>query len=276
MLLFVDMAKRLHDKLMVKPGKKIRLSDWDPSYNFGWKEEEARAQTEKNIEEIIVLQNILAAEAKHSVLFVLQAMDAGGKDGTIRKVMSGLNPQGCRVTSFKAPTPEELSHDFLWRVHRVCPGKGEIGIFNRSHYEDVLVVRVHGLAPKKVWSQRYKLINEFEHLLASNGTTIRKFYLHISKEEQKQRLEERLADPKKHWKFNPGDLKEREYWKNYMDAFDDAIEKCSTAHAPWFIIPADNKWFRDLAVSSIVLDTLRDLKLEYPEPSGDFSKVVVK
>lgn len=270
------MAKRLFDKLMVKPGKKIRLSDWDPSDNFGWKEEEAREQTEKNIQEIIVLQNVLAAEAKHSVLLVLQAMDAGGKDGTIRKVMSGLNPQGCRVTSFKAPTPEELAHDFLWRVHKVCPGKGEIGIFNRSHYEDVLVVRVRGFAPKKVWSQRYKLINEFEHLLACTGTTIRKFYLHISKEEQKQRLEERLADPKKHWKFNPGDLKEREFWKDYMDAFDDAIEKCTTEHAPWFIIPADNKWFRDLAVSSIVLDTLRDLKLEYPAPAGDFSNVVVK
>ncbi len=270
------MAKKLYDRLIAKPGKRVRLKDWDPEDTFGWEIEEARDRTEKNIEKIFALQNVLAAESRHAVLVVLQAMDAGGKDGTIRKVMRGLNPQGCKVMSFKAPTAEELAHDFLWRVHKVCPAKGEIGIFNRSHYEDVLIVRVREMVPKRAWSKRYELINAFEHLLAANGTTIRKFYLHIGKDEQKQRLEERLADPQKHWKFNLGDLKERELWGDYMAAFEEAIERCSTEDAPWFVIPANQKWFRDLAVSQVLLDTLESLDLKYPEPEADLSGVVVK
>lgn len=269
------MAKSLSERLTVKPGRNVRLKDWDPDDTFGWEEQPARERTDANIEKIADLQRILAAEAKHAVLLVMQAMDAGGKDGTIRKLARGLNFQGCSVTSFKAPTAEELAHDFLWRIHKVCPGRGQIGVFNRSHYEDVLVVRVRELAPKKVWSRRYDLINEFEHLIAINGTTIRKFYLHISKDEQRERLQQRLANPEKHWKFNLGDLKERESWTDYMDAYEAALQKCSTPEAPWYIVPANNKWFRDLAVSEVVLETLAGLNLKFPLPAEDLSKVVV-
>jgi PPK2 family polyphosphate:nucleotide phosphotransferase len=191
-------------------------------------------------------------------------MDAGGKDGTIRHVMTGLNPQACRVTSFKVPSEEEADHDFLWRIHKAVPRLGEIGIFNRSHYEDVLVARVHELAPKEVWSGRYDQINDFEKILFRNQTIILKFFLYISKEEQAKRLLARIDDPQKNWKVSPADLREREYWDDYMKAYEDALERCSTRWAPWYVIPADKKWFRNLAVSEVIVDRIERLKLNYP------------
>jgi PPK2 family polyphosphate:nucleotide phosphotransferase len=199
-------------------------------------------------------------------------MDAGGKDGTIRHVMSGLNPQGCRVSSFKVPTEEELAHDYLWRIHRAVPGKGEIGIFNRSHYGDVLVVRVHNLVPKRVWSKRYDQINAFENILAENGVTIVKFFLHISKDEQKQRLQERLDDSSKHWKVSAADFEERKYWDDYTEAYEDVLSRCSTPWAPWYVIPANRKWFRNLAVAGILVSTLEDMDMRFPKSKLDLSK----
>jgi PPK2 family polyphosphate:nucleotide phosphotransferase len=206
-------------------------------------------------------------------LIVLQAIDAGGKDGTIRHVMSGVNPQGCRVASFKTPTPQELAHDFLWRIHKAVPERGMIGIFNRSHYEDVLVVRVHKLVPKKVWKQRYDQINAFEKILTENHVKILKFFLYISKDEQKKRFEERLTDPQKYWKFSKDDLVERGFWDQYMEAYEDNLSLCSTAWAPWFIIPANHKWFRNLAISRIILETLEDFDMGIPQPSVDVAKL---
>jgi PPK2 family polyphosphate:nucleotide phosphotransferase len=226
-----------------------------------------------NIERLAGLQYRLAAENKRALLIILQAMDAGGKDGTIRHVMSGLNPQGCRVTSFKVPAGEETAHDYLWRIHRAVPAWGEIGIFNRSHYEDVLVTRVHNLVPKSVWSRRYAEINAFEKMLADNGTTILKFFLHISRDEQKKRLEARINDPAKNWKIAPADFAERKYWKDYIEAYQDAISHSTTEWAPWFVIPSGRKWFRNLAVSEIIADTLEAMKPRLPKPSMDLSKV---
>jgi PPK2 family polyphosphate:nucleotide phosphotransferase len=203
-------------------------------------------------------------------------MDAGGKDGTIRKIMSGVNPQGVRVTSFKRPTEEELAHDFLWRIHRAVPGRGMIGIFNRSHYEDVLVVRVHNIVPKSVWQQRYDHINNFERLLADSGVTILKFYLHISKEEQKERLQARLDRPHKRWKFDPRDLEERKLWDDYMAAFEAALSRCSTEVAPWHIVPANKKWYRNLVISETIVETLGGLDLKYPKPVADLDGLVVE
>jgi PPK2 family polyphosphate:nucleotide phosphotransferase len=203
-------------------------------------------------------------------------MDAGGKDGTIRHVMSGLNPQGCRVTSFKVPTEEELSHDYLWRMHRAVPAKGEIGIFNRSHYGDVLVVRVHNLVPKRVWSKRFEQINAFEKILAETGVTIVKFFLHISKEEQKNRLQERLDDSTKHWKVSPADFEERKYWDDYVKAYEDVLARCSTPWAPWYVIPGDHKWFRNLAVADVLVRTLKDMKMRFPKSKLDLSQFVLE
>jgi PPK2 family polyphosphate:nucleotide phosphotransferase len=236
----------------------------------------AQRQLEKLHARLADAQELLYAENKRALLIVLQAMDAGGKDGTIRHVMNSINPQGCRVTSFKVPTAEELAHDFLWRIHKAVPRRGEIGIFNRSHYEDVLVVRVHDLVPKEVWSRRYDQINDFEAALAAGGVRILKFFLHISRDEQLQRFRERLSDRRKHWKISPDDFKERPYWKKYMRAYSDALGRCSTRHAPWFIIPANRKWFRNLAVSRIIVQTLEGLGMEYPEPAFDVSKIKVE
>jgi PPK2 family polyphosphate:nucleotide phosphotransferase len=216
---------------------------------------------------------VLYAEGKHALLVVLQAMDAGGKDGTIRHVMSRINPLGCSATAFKVPTPEERSHDFLWRMHKVVPGRGRIGIFNRSHYEDVLIVRVHSLVPKPVWQKRYRQINEFEHMLSESGVRIVKFLLYISKEEQAKRFRLRLDDRRKNWKFSVDDIKEREYWDDYIAAYDDVLEKCSTAYAPWYVIPANKKWFRNLAVAQVLVETLESMKLKYPKPTADLSKI---
>jgi PPK2 family polyphosphate:nucleotide phosphotransferase len=263
------------NSLRIKPGSKLHLDEIDPSdtkvYD-GDKQKAGKVLLEMS-GEMTGLQERLFAEHKHAVLIILQGMDTSGKDGVISHVFEGVNPQGVSVASFKVPTAEELSHDFLWRIHKVTPGKGEITIFNRSHYEDVLVVRVHELVPEKVWRRRYKDINSFEQNLSAEGTTILKFYLHISKEEQKQRLLDRLADPTKHWKFNPGDLKERELWKDYQKAYEDAIEATSTKVAPWYIVPANRKWFRNLFIASVLLQTLKALD---PQPPATLKEADVK
>jgi len=260
----------------VKPGQKVKLKDIDANDAGDLKsKEEGREQLAQNIKEIAELQNILYAQNKHALLIVLQAMDAGGKDGTIRKIMSGINPQGVRVTSFKQPTEEELAHDFLWRIHKAVPSRGMIGIFNRSHYEDVLVVRVHNLVPKAVWQKRYEHINNFERLLTDNNVTILKFYLHISKDEQKERFEARLNQPHKRWKFSVGDLPERALWDDYMGAFEAAFEHCSTKEAPWYIVPANKKWARNVAISDTILKTLKQLDLQYPAPADNLDNIII-
>jgi PPK2 family polyphosphate:nucleotide phosphotransferase len=263
-------------KLMVKPRGKLKLADWDPDDSHGFTKNEAAAELVKYQSKMDSLQDLLYAGKKHALLIVLQALDAGGKDGTIRHVMAGANPQSCDVTSFKAPTAEELGHDFLWRVHKAVPIKGTIGIFNRSHYEDVLVVRVHNLVPKSVWSKRYDQINDFERMLTHSGVKILKFFLHISKAEQKKRFQQRLADPDKRWKWSQSDFNERKLWDDYTAAFEDALSKCSPAAAPWFVIPSNKKWFRDLAVSQIIVETLESMKMKYPKPDFDPSKIVIK
>ena len=225
---------------------------------------------------LVELQDMLWAEHKHKILVVLQAMDTGGKDGVIRKVFSGVNPQGVRIASFKAPTPEELERDYLWRVHSKVPGKGEIAVFNRSHYEDVLITRVHGWIDDKTAKRRFRQINDFEAMLTEEGTTILKFFLHISKDEQKQRLEDRLEDESKTWKFNIGDLAERKLWDKYQSAYEDAINATSSPYAPWYIVPADRKWVRDVYVSSVLVRALEQFEMRYPDPAEGLEKVVVK
>lgn len=238
--------------------------------------DEARELLDKNTAAIDALQYKLYAESKTALLIVMQAMDTGGKDGVIRKVFGPANPQGVRVDSFKQPTAEELAHDYLWRIHRRTPAKGMIGVFNRSHYEDVLVHKVHKLIPDKQLDQRYEQLNDFEKHLSQNGTVIVKFFLHISKDEQKERLQARLDDPDKRWKFSTGDLKEREYWERYVDAYQAVLEKCSRGHAPWYVIPADKKWYRDWAVSSIVLQTLAAIDPKAPKPEENLDNVKIR
>ena len=261
---------KISKKLKVSPGKAPKLSHLDPGRTPGVGNKEAALERlEKNKEYISRSQDLLYAEGRRSVLVVLQGMDTSGKDGTIRHVFSGVNPQGCRVTSFKTPSMEELSHDYLWRIHRAAPPMGTVGIFNRSHYEDVLIVRVHGLVSRAVWSARYGQINAFEKMLAENGVTILKFFLHISKAEQERRLRERKENPEKGWKFNAGDLKERRYWDDYRRAYEEAIGRCATKWAPWYVIPSDKKWFRNFAVSEIMRETLARMKLS---PGGPLSR----
>ncbi len=262
----------------VKPDSKVDLSKWNPNDTGEFKggKEAGLAEVGKLTARLGELQELLYAEGKHKVLVVLQAMDTGGKDGAIRRVFSGVNPQGVHVASFKVPTFEELAHDFLWRIHKVVPGKGEMTIFNRSHYEDVLVVRVHNLVPPEVWRQRYDQINDFERLLAETGTTILKFYLHIDLDEQKERLQARLDDPAKHWKFRLGDLKERKRWPDYMEAYEDALSKTSTPYAPWYIVPANRKWYRDLVISSILVETLESLDMKFPPPEEDLNGAIIE
>jgi PPK2 family polyphosphate:nucleotide phosphotransferase len=256
----------LREALRVKPGSRVRLAALDPAATFGFDKASAKPLLEGRLERLGSLQDRLWAEARHSVLVVLQGIDAAGKDGTIQKVMEAFNPQGCVVSSFKVPTPEEMAHDYLWRIHKRVPGKGEIGIFNRSHYEDVLVVRVHGLVPRRVWSARYAQINAFEETLAAGGTTVVKFFLSIDRDEQRQRFQARYDDPTKRWKFSVRDLDERKRWDAYQAAFDEALSKTSTLAAPWYVIPANRKWFRDLAVASILADTIAGLRPAYPRP----------
>jgi len=248
-------------ELIVKPGSKVRLSDKGADFTGPYRSKLAE------------LQYRLYAESKRSVLVVLQGMDAAGKDGTIRHVMGPMNPQSCKVTSFKVPTAEELAHDFLWRIHKATPAAGEIGIFNRSHYEDVLVVRVHALAPKKVWSKRYAQINDFEKMLAANGVHILKFFLHVSRKEQLVRLKRRLKDPTRYWKANPDDFEERKHWDEYQQAYEETIARCSKPWAPWYVIPADHKWFRNLAVSHILVETLQKLDMKFPKPAFDIASI---
>jgi PPK2 family polyphosphate:nucleotide phosphotransferase len=269
--------QRLEDIMnsyLVEHRKKVNLSEWGTAKTEGYKGEkdDAIPEIEKMNAKLESLQELLYAEGKHKLLIILQGMDTSGKDGVIRHVFDGVNPQGVRVACFKVPTPEELSHDYLWRIHKQIPAKGEVVIFNRSHYEDVLVVRVLGLVPPDIWKKRYDQINEFERMLSDEGTTILKFYLHISKEEQRQRLLGRLDDPSKHWKFNPGDLETRAQWEEYMNAYEDLLEKTNTQWAPWFIIPADRKWFRDLLIARILVDKLESLDMKYPQPTEGLEK----
>ncbi len=261
---------------LVKPGSKVKLSKFPTDDRGDFEDKDhAAPTTEKNLKKLKKLQSLLYAEGKHALLVVFQAMDAGGKDGCIDHVFSGVNPQGCEVTSFKAPTALELGHDFLWRIHNAAPRKGMIGIYNRSHYESVLVERVKDLVPKSVWSKRYEHINAYEKLLADEGTVILKFYLHISKEEQKARLQDRLDDPSKNWKFDARDLEERKHWDAYHEAYADALEKCSTEYAPWFVVPADHKWFRNWVISDTIVRTLEKLDMEYPPPEPGIEKLKV-
>jgi PPK2 family polyphosphate:nucleotide phosphotransferase len=259
-----------HHDLTRKPGARFRLKDFDTDPT-GSKDGKAEAveRLETNGARLHGLQERLYAEQRQSLLIVLQAMDTAGKDGTIEHVCGCFNPQGVQVTSFKAPSPEELSHDFLWRVHPAAPRRGMIGLFNRSHYEDVLVVRVKSLAPKKVWSARYGHINAFEALLADSGVRIVKLFLHITADEQAERLRDRQTTPEKHWKFNPGDLEDRSLWHEYQKAYEDALTNCNTAHAPWFVVPADRKWYRNLIVSEILLDVLEDMNPKFPDSVPD-------
>jgi PPK2 family polyphosphate:nucleotide phosphotransferase len=262
------------DRFRVRPGSGVKLKDIDPAFKDRHKSHKQAAEEIAHYQDRLrELQALLHAEGRRSLLICLQAMDTGGKDGTINHVLGAMNPQGCRVAAFRQPSTEEAAHDFLWRVHRPAPARGEVVIFNRSHYEDVLIVRVHGLVPKEVWSRRYEQINAFEKGLVDHDTHILKFYLHISKQEQLARFKQRLDDPAKRWKISEADYKERDYWDDYMAAYEDAISRCSTEHAPWFIIPADHKWFRDLAVARIVVEHLDNLKMRYPKPSVDLEHI---
>ena len=261
----------------LSPDANISLADFATSADsFHTDRDEAEKEFKKLRKELVDLQNRFYADGRHKLLIVFQAMDAGGKDGTIRKVFRGVNPQGVRVTSFKKPSTRERAHDYLWRIHNAVPAKGMFGIFNRSHYEDVLVVRVHNIVPQAVWEPRYEQINEFERLLTSSGTTILKFYLHISKEEQRERLQDRLDNPEKHWKFSVDDLAKREYWDDYMRAFEDALSRCTTDEAPWYVIPADQKWYRNLAISRIIVSTLKSIDPQYPPPEDNIDGIVVE
>jgi len=266
------------NRYRILSGTRVTLADWDPNdkSEFQLSKQKARQYLRELNTELEALQELLYAEHKQRVLIVLQAMDSGGKDGTIRHVFEGVNPSGVKVASFKVPSKEELDHDYLWRVHKHTPGKGEIVIFNRSHYEDVLVVRVHNLAPEKVWQKRYDQINDFERLLSEEGTTILKFYLHIDKAEQKTRLQARLHDPQKRWKFSVGDLEERKLWPDYTKAYEEAISKTSTEWAPWYIIPANRKWYRNLIIARIIIDTLKNLDMKFPQSQDNIDQIIIE
>jgi len=262
-------------KLIVEPGSKVRLKHFDPGYH-GKQEsrESALPQIQKHIQKMQDLQYLMYAERKHSLLIVLQGLDAAGKDGVVRHVFTGMNPAGCVAVNFKQPTANELAHDFLWRVHPHVPAKGSVAIFNRSHYEDVLVARVHNLVPEKVWSKRYDQINDFEQLISTeNKTTILKFFLHISKLEQLARFKKRLDDPARRWKISESDYGEREYWNDYIAAFEDVLSRTSTGRAPWFIIPSNHKWFRDLSISQIITRTMEEMDMQMPKPTVNLAEI---
>jgi PPK2 family polyphosphate:nucleotide phosphotransferase len=262
-------------KLIVKPDSKIRLKHFDPAYHGKHESREsALPEIQKHIQKMQELQYLMYAERKHSLLIVLQGLDAAGKDGVVRHVLTGMNPSGCVAVNFKQPTANELAHDFLWRVHPHVPGKASVAIFNRSHYEDVLVARVHNLVPEKVWSKRYDQINDFEQLISTeNNTTILKFFLYISKQEQLARFKKRLDDPARQWKISDSDYKERDYWKDYIEAFEDVLSKTSTDRAPWFIIPANHKWFRDLAISQIITRAMEEMDMQMPKPTVNLAEI---
>ena len=266
---------KLKSPWLVPLHEKVRLSRIDTTASGGLTQETAKPLLIKHREQLTKLQDVLYAGQQRAVLIVLQGMDTAGKDGTISHIFSGINPQGCDVTAFKVPTPLEARHDFLWRCHNAVPPRGMIGIFNRSHYEDVLSPVVHQLMSRKVARQHMDDINEFEDSLADNGTLILKFFLHISRDEQKRRLQARLADPDKHWKFQAGDLKEREFWPQYQEAYEDVLNHTNRKHAPWFVIPADHKWFRNVAISNILADAMSTLKLTYPAPTMDIATIKI-
>jgi PPK2 family polyphosphate:nucleotide phosphotransferase len=265
----------LTKQLKIAPGSQVKLASIDPSFRGKWKDaDDAKPELDRNLSRITTLQRKLYADRRHSLLVVLQGIDGAGKDGTCWHVISAMDPQGVNVQGFKQPTEEERDHDFLWRVHPHVPGRGRVAIFNRSHYEDVLVVRVHKLVPKHVWKPRYDFINEWEKLIATeNDTTILKFFLYISKEEQLSRFKERLDDPARQWKISNSDYAERDLWSQYIDAFESALSECSTKYAPWFVIPANHKWFRNLAVSRIIADALDDMSLKLPKPTVDLQEI---
>jgi PPK2 family polyphosphate:nucleotide phosphotransferase len=270
----------------IEPGTRVTLAGIDPAGTSGFptvkgeKNGDAKARAESElaaeVKRIAKLQDVLYAESKTALLVVLQGMDTSGKDGVIRHVFSGVNPQGCHVTSFKKPSEAEADRDYLWRIHAAVPAKGEIGIFNRAHYEDVLIVRVHGYVPEAQWRERYAQINEFERYLTLNHVVVLKFMLHISKDEQRERLQARIDDPEKRWKFQPGDLAERKVWEKYQTAYEDAVSTCSTEHAPWYVIPADRKWYARWAIARVVRETLEAIKPEFPEASREFVGVRVE
>jgi PPK2 family polyphosphate:nucleotide phosphotransferase len=262
---------------LIHPGTKPQLSEYDPEDTGNFKgRDEADAELKQHRKRLFDLQELLYAEDKHALLVVLQGMDAAGKDGAIRHIFTGVNPQGCVVHSFKEPVGDETQHDYLWRVHQVVPRRGMIGVFNRSHYEDVLVPRVHGQISQQVLAQRFEQINGFERVLVENGTTLLKFFLHISKQEQGKRLQARLDDPKKYWKVSPSDIAARKLWDDYQKAYEDVLYHCSTRHAPWYIVPANKKWFRNVLISKILIQTLEALKMHYPKPKFDLTKLKVK
>jgi PPK2 family polyphosphate:nucleotide phosphotransferase len=273
----VSKKKNNQQPLRVEPGKRIRLKDFDPDYHETPYPDDPKLvnQLAKDLKRMAELQERLWAEHRQSLLIVLQAMDAGGKDGTIKHVMSGLNPQSCRVASFKKPAGLEAERDFLWRIHRVTPAQGEIVIFNRSHYEDVLIARVHGLVPKSVWKARYEHINNFEMHLVDSGTHILKFFLHISKDEQRERFQQRIDDPEKHWKLSYADFAERNRWDDYQEAFEDVLNQCSTEWGPWYVIPANRKWFRNYAVARTIVEKLEEMEPRFPPPTVDISQIVL-
>jgi len=266
----------MQESFIVQPGNSVSLSAYDPNYTGDYlKKGHVKARLKRLHRQMQELQALLYAESQHALLIILQGMDTCGKDGTIRGVMSGINVQGCNVINFKVPTAAELSRDFLWRAHKAVPQKGIIGIFNRSHYEDVLVHRVHNLVPQPVWVRRYQQINDFERMLVENGTVVLKFFLHISKAEQKARLEARLSNPSKRWKIAEADIHERAYWDDYMQAYEAAFNLCSTAWAPWHIIPANKKWYRNLVIMEHIIEALKKLDMRYPEPTFDISAITI-
>ena len=260
----------------IKVNSKIRLRDFDPDYHEGLDKEKTRQETTRLCIRIGELQERLFANSSHAVLLLLQGMDTSGKDGTTRRVLEFINPAGVQVTYFKVPSAEELAHDFLWRVHKAEPRHGNIGVFNRSHYEDVLVVRVLKLQPEAIWKARYDQINAFERVLVENNVILLKFFLHISKQEQKERLEARLHDPAKNWKFDLSDLEMRAHWKEFQEAYEDAINRCSTTHAPWHIVPANRKWYRNYIIAQRIVSALEKLKMKWPKPKVDLSKVQIE
>ena len=266
------MSPQQHFK--VEPGERVKLTEVDPAYKAHHPNHASAAdEIAHNSQRLRALQDLLYAEGRRSLLICLQAMDTGGKDGVINHVLGAMNPQGCRVAHFRRPSAEEAAHDFLWRAHRAAPARGEVVIFNRSHKEDVLVTRVHELVPKAVWSARYERINEFERTLAEAGTLILKFYLHISSDEQLERFKARLDDPTKHWKISEADYTERPFWSQYQRAYEEVLWRCSTEFAPWYVIPANHKWFRDLTVARIVVEGLEAMNLHYPEPDVDLARI---
>jgi PPK2 family polyphosphate:nucleotide phosphotransferase len=265
-----------YPRYRVEPEERLRLADVDPDESEGYqRKKDVAEELKRHRDRIADLQARLYGEQQRSLLIVLQAMDTGGKDGTIKGVFQGVNPQGCQVWSFKAPSNEEAAHDFLWRYHQKAPPKGMIHIFNRSHYEDVLIVRVKELVPEPVWRPRYEAINQFEYALTADGVTVLKFFLHISRDEQKRRLESRLQDPDKRWKFSSNDLKERAWWEDYQAAFEDAVNECSTAYAPWYVVPANRKWYRNLVVARTIADTLEAMDPRFPAAEKGLEKVEI-